>query len=378
MLTPAFHFQILGDALSIFNSQADTLCDIMLEDFVKEDRGKDLFPYVQRCALDIILETSMGFEMDIQHKRHTPYASAIANIVHIFQLRQFIPWYMPDILFDWFSKYAAEHKMDLKILHSFTESVINTRRQLMLSEGSETNPLTDTGKRRRLAFLDLLLKVQLSGGKIELTDEDIREEVDTFMFEGHDTTTCSLAWTLFLIGSHPKVQEKIYKEQVDIFGENGYMDDVQQEHLTKMKYLEACIKESLRLYPSVPIIARKVERNFLVDGFTINKGQTFGVFIHYLHRNPVVWENPDEFLPERFMEETALGSKKRHPYAYVPFSAGPRNCIGQKFAQMEEKTVLSKVLRRIRVQSLHKIEDVLPVVEIITRPHCGVMAKLYP
>ena len=85
--------------------------------------------------------------------------------------------YMPDILFDWFSKYAAEHKMDLKILHSFTESVINTRRQLMLSEGAETNPLTDTGKRRRLAFLDLLLKVQLSGGKDALTDEDIREEV---------------------------------------------------------------------------------------------------------------------------------------------------------------------------------------------------------
>ena len=85
--------------------------------------------------------------------------------------------YMPDILFDWFSKYAAEHKMDLKILHSFTESVINTRRQQMLSEGAETNSLTDTGKRRRLAFLDLLLKVQLSDEKIELTDEDIREEV---------------------------------------------------------------------------------------------------------------------------------------------------------------------------------------------------------
>ena len=93
---------------------------------------------------------------------------------------------MPDILFDWFSKYAAEHKMDLKILHSFTESVINTRRQQMLSEGGETSSLPDTGKRRRLAFLDLLLKVQLenSGGKNELTDEDIREEVG-FLLASH-------------------------------------------------------------------------------------------------------------------------------------------------------------------------------------------------
>ena len=110
-----------------------------------------------------------------------------------------------------------------------------------------------------------------------------------------------------------------------------------------MKYLEACIKESLRLYPSVPIIARRAEKSVVVDGFTVKKGQTYGVFIHYLHRNPVVWDNPNEFIPERFMEDSAAGSKKRHPYAYVPFSAGPRNCIGQKFAAMEEKTVLSKV-----------------------------------
>merc|ERR1719412_808373 len=150
------------------------------------------------------------------------------------------------------------------------------------------------------------------------------------------------------------------------------MDDVTQGHLTRMKYLEACIKESLRLYPSVPIIARKVERNFLVDGFTINKGQTFGVFIHYLHRNPVVWESPDDFLPERFMEETALGSKKRHPYAYVPFSAGPRNCIGQKFALMEEKIMISSVLRKFNLQCDLKAEEIPLMTEIVLRPKNGI------
>ena len=125
------------------------------------------------------------FESILNHKMTSMYVFRLlhqferSNILMIFFCR-----YMPDILFDWFSKYAAEHKMDLKILHSFTESVINTRRQLMLSEGAETNSLTDTGKRRRLAFLDLLLKVQLSGGKNELTDEDIREEVG-FLLASH-------------------------------------------------------------------------------------------------------------------------------------------------------------------------------------------------
>jgi cytochrome P450 len=266
----------------------------------------------------------------------------------------------------------------MKVLHGFTESVILTRRQEMQNNSDESKVTPEGSKRKKLAFLDLLLKLQLSGGDDELTDQDIREEVDTFMFEGHDTTACSLAWTLFLIGNHPQVQERLYNEQIDIFGENGTHDDVEQIHFSKMKYLEACIKESLRLYPSVPIIGRKAEKRVVVDGFTLEKGAGYSVVIHILHRNPLIWEKPNEFIPERFMDDSTLGSKKRHPYAYVPFSAGPRNCIGQKFAMMEEKTVLSKVIRRIRVQSMDKVEDVRPVVEIITRPHCGVNAKVYP
>ena len=167
-------------------------------------------PSYFRCALDIILETSMGFEMDIQNKRHTPYATAIANIVHIFQLRQFIPWYvnsniyiandrgfsfthwneslwfyvcnlryMPDILFDWFSKYRNEHQDNLRVLHGFTESVITSRRQQMLDDLDELKTSAEGAKKRKLAFLDLLLKFQLSGGETSLTDRDIREEVES-------------------------------------------------------------------------------------------------------------------------------------------------------------------------------------------------------
>merc|ERR1719273_1268493 len=108
-----------------------------------------------------------------------------------------------------------------------------------------------------------------------------------------------------------------------------------------MKYLECCIKEALRLYPSVPIIGRDIEKDTYIDGQMVPKGTCVIVFVHNLHRNPIIWDKPEEFIPERFLE-----SSKRHPYAYVPFSAGPRNCIGQRFAMMEEKTILSHVLRR--------------------------------
>ena len=99
-----------------------------------------------------------------------------------------------------------------------------------------------------------------------------------------------------------KIQEKLYEEQKKIFGEYGKHDDVNQQHLTEMKYLECCIKESLRLYPSVPIIGRTADAKTMIDGYTLDKGESIVVFVTYLHRNPLVWDNPHEFIPERFME----------------------------------------------------------------------------
>ena len=99
-----------------------------------------------------------------------------------------------------------------------------------------------------------------------------------------------------------KVQQKLYDEQLKIFGEYGKHDNVEQSHLVEMKYLECCIKESLRLYPSVPFIGRTVEARTKIDEYVLNKGETIVVFVHYLHRNPFVWDNPNDFVPERFLE----------------------------------------------------------------------------
>ena len=193
--------------------------------------------------------------------------------------------------------------------------------------------------KKKVAFLDLLLRLKLDNGS-RLSKEDIQEEVDTFMFEGHDTTTCSIAWTLFLIGNHPevscsgrkslehdfhlicaektvyssttecnsilclmKVQEKLIEEQMELYGENGLKDDVTMEDMSKMKYLEACIKESLRLYPSVPIVGRKATDNKVVDGQAVEKGESVIAVIYKLHRNPKVWDRPNDFIPERFINK---------------------------------------------------------------------------
>lgn len=139
-----------------------------------------------------------------------------------------------------------------------------------------------------------------------------------------------------------------------------------------MKYLERVIKESMRLYPPVPIIGRKVSEDVQLDDYCIPEGCMIKIDLFHLHRDPRYFADPEKFDPDRFLPE----SMNRHPYAYLPFSAGPRNCIGQKFAAYEEKAVLSGILRNFKIHSVDKREDVKMINELVLRPIGGVNVTL--
>lgn len=172
------------------------------------------------------------------------------------------------------------------------------------------------GKKKRLAFLDLLIEASKDGQV--LSTDDIREEVDTFMFEGHDTTSAAISWTLFLIGSDAAIQQKVIDE-LDAIMDGDRTRSPTMKELLDMKYLECCIKEALRLYPSVPLIARNIREDVKIDNYTIPVGTTAMIVTYMLHRNPEIYPKPEQFNPDRFLPENCRG---RHPYAYIPFSAG--------------------------------------------------------
>ncbi|RXG57808.1 cytochrome P450 4V2 [Armadillidium vulgare] len=222
-----------------------------------------------------------------------------------------------------------------------------------------------------MSFLDLLL--EYSEDHEILSDEDIREEVDTFMFEGHDTTAASVNWTLYLLGQHPEIQDKAYEEIESIFGSSDR--DATSSDIREMKYLECCIKESLRLFPSVPAFGRELNEDVIIDGYTVPKGTSTMIFVYQLHRDPEVFPDPNTYKPERFFPENYAN---RSPYAYIPFSAGPRNCIGQKFALMEEKVILSTFLRKYRVESILKMEELNVAPEVILRNETENLMKIFP
>lgn len=218
------------------------------------------------------------------------------------------------------------------------------------------------------------------------------------MFEGHDTTQTSINWTLHLLGCNPDIQEKCYKEIQTVCGDSTYIDS---EALGKLTYLECCIKESLRIYPrficillffyffSVPIIARMTGEDVKYLDCFVPKNTQILINIFLIHRDPEHWSDPETYDPDRyvflnfkiicmnfrFLQENLKG---RHPFAYIPFSAGSRNCIGQRFALLEEKTIISYILRNFKVKSFQRRDQVRHKTELILRPFEPIPLELTP
>lgn len=286
---------------------------------------------------------------------------------------------------------------NIKVMHDFTDKVISERRDTLQKSLSESNGKADNveeddvGSKRRMALLDVLLQSTIDGKP--LSNEDIREEVDTFMFEGHDTTTSAISYTLYLLARHPEVQERAFKEIREVIGDDK-TKAISMRDLGELKYLECIIKESLRLYPPVPMIGRHLEEDVMLgksiislfpnlyssefylsftDGKLIPAKSNIILITYHAQRDPEFFPDPERFNPERFSFEN---SSKIDVFAYAPFSAGPRNCIGQKFAMLEMKSTVSKMLRHFELLPLG--EPVQPVMNLILRSTTGINLGLKP
>ncbi|XP_059471990.1 cytochrome P450 4C1-like [Neocloeon triangulifer] len=367
MLTPAFHFKILEQFVPVFGDNTAILVDVVKKKIKSTSGPINIVPLVTHCALDIICETAMGTAVHAQTDSESKYVSAMYEISDLIVHRMLRPWLHPAFIHD-MTPTGRNFKRCLKTLRGFTNNVIQERKtefRKNKASGKVKHGEDEFGVKKRTAFLDLLLEV--SDEKRTLSDEDIREEVDTFMFEGHDTTAMAMSWALYFLGCNPDVQQKCVEELDEIFGGDDRKPTMND--LNQMKYLERVIKETLRLRPSVFMIGRQVTTDLKFGGYTFPKGT--GIYMHIIsiHLNPKVFPNPEKFDPDRFLPEVALG---RHPYAYIPFSAGPRNCIGQKFAMLEQKTLLSTMLRNFKLRTVDPEKSSVYIPDLILRPKHGI------
>lgn len=209
-------------------------------------------------------------------------------------------------------------------------------------------------------MLDTLLAAERQG----LIDEaGICEEVDTFMFEGHDTTSSGITFSLLLLATYPEVQERLYheiKEAID--GNNG--EHLSTSQLNDLPYLDRVLKECLRIYTPVTFISRTTTEPIELRGVHLNTGTMLHLHLLDLHKDPEYFPEPEKFDPERFLPENVAA---RNPFAYVPFSAGPRNCIGQKFAMLEMKTTIQSLLLNFQLTAVTKREEISFVADLVLR-----------
>uniref|UniRef100_A0A0N4ZXQ8 Cytochrome P450 4V2 n=1 Tax=Parastrongyloides trichosuri TaxID=131310 RepID=A0A0N4ZXQ8_PARTI len=369
LLTPTFHFNILKEFMKVFNNESKILVGELSKN-TNIEGDFDVFPYMKRCALDIICDTSMGRKVNAQTNHNHPYVLAVQklNILTFKYLRMPWLWIKPI----WYlSGFGYTYDNTLNLVTNFTKKIINEKISDNKKKISIKNNIIEEenviGKKK--AFLDLLIEKTEEGN---LNYQDICEEVDTFMFEGHDTTSSNLSWTIWCLSHYPECQKKVIEEINEIFGNSDR--DVTFEDLSELKYLEMCIKESLRIFPSVPLFSRLVEEDFTLEGFTIPKGSTVVISPLIVHRNKNVFKNPLIYNPDNFLPENV---SKRNSYSFIPFSAGPRNCIGQKFALYEEKVVLAWLFRNFSITSNKPFDYTIACPEVILKPSKGIPIQLH-
>jgi len=203
----------------------------------------------------------------------------------------------------------------------------------------------------------------------QMADSQIRDEILTLVLAGHETTSLALTYTLHLLARHPDIETRVLTELDAVL--NGSAPGIRD--VGELTVLERVIKESMRLYPPVQAIVREAKEPDSIGGYRIPAGKTLNLPQWVVHRHPEFYDDPDAFRPERWQPAAA---EDRHPFAYFPFGAGPRRCLGERFAMLEAKLVLATTLQRYRFELVSSEEltfdpaiTLRPAEPVQMRPH---------
>ncbi|XP_026729387.1 cytochrome P450 4C1-like [Trichoplusia ni] len=356
LLNPAFNLQVLNKFIAEFNVQARELVSLLEPKVGKE--SFDVQPYLVSNSLKNVCRTTLGFREQDQIMVDKDYAQATENLFHLFGER--IPkfWLHVPFLYNLSSLKRKENK-----LTGVTKRVINgiikkRRSEMKLNSNYEMNSDSKSDKFKPL--LDQML--ELAENQDAFSDEEIREHLDTIVAAAFDTTATSMTYTLLVIGSDSVMQERIYKELKSELGDR----DVTKHDLPKLVYLDAVLKESLRLYAPVPLAARNVDSDIQIRNYTLPAGSTCVFSLYGINRHSMWGADVEEFRPERWLNPETL---PKNPNAFATFGIGKRVCLGRSYSMMAMKTTLAHILRRYRV--FGDINKVLSRSDILMKPVTG-------
>ncbi|XP_062588046.1 ultra-long-chain fatty acid omega-hydroxylase-like [Saccostrea cucullata] len=360
LLTPAFHFDILKPYVQIYNDVADIFLE-KLQKACDSNQSIEIYKLVSLATLDTMLRCSLSYNERVQEMGDShPYVEQVNRLTTLAIKRMITPWVYPDFMYG-LTADGRENKKLTDSVHQFADEIIQSRIRALQLDPDHIN-------KRRKDFLDILITAKDENGK-GLSPEEIRAEVDTFLFEGHDTTASAISWAIYSLAKYPEIQEKVHQEVVEILGERQHL---QWDDLSRLKYMSMFLREVMRMHSPVPAVSRYLTKPLCVEGLEIPPYFALDVVIHAANHHPDVWPDHMDFKPERFEDEAKLS---RDPFSYFPFSAGPRNCIGQNFAFNEQKVMIGSLLNRFKVSLVdgHVYEE-FP--DVVMRSRYGIKINL--
>ncbi|XP_034117914.2 probable cytochrome P450 313a4 [Drosophila albomicans] len=350
VLNPAFGPKVLLSFIPIFNNEGGSLIR-ELDNLVGKGEN-EMLSYMKNFTLRIATQTTLGSDVKEEeiYKNETlmeKYQSCTeAGIEMILK-----PW-LGIQLFRCWTNFGKLVKDSNSTIRNFINKMIDNK----LEQASRNNqPEVKTNSFVNLAIDQLKNQV--------FNYQNVADEANTIVFAAFETTALTITYTLMHLAMFPEYQERVFEEIKSVFPNTGDFE-VAYEDLQNLEYLGMVINESLRLMPALPLSLRKVTEDVkLSNGVVLPKGLQFCIGIFHMHRNKDIWGpeadmfNPDNCLPRSLQD--------KHPYAFIPFLKGKRNCIGWRYALISMKITLIKILRNYKLTTKFRFED-LEFVDSIT------------
>ncbi|XP_046828217.1 cytochrome P450 4C1-like isoform X1 [Vespa crabro] len=338
VLNKMFLMKNIKSYMDVFINHSIALME-KLETFVGEEL--DIFDYAFRCTLNIIYDATLDTQLNLLTNPDYILIESIKCAMDITTQRIFKLWLHPNIIF-YNTARGKKFQACLAYMDNVSNKIIKEKRESMLRSKINRQLTAEKLGQKQKTLLDFLLET--SHEEEGYTEKDIRDEMNTILLAGSETTATTISFVLLMLASFPEIQNKVYEELNQIYcSDDPKSIPMTYDDIKSMKLLERVIKETLRLFPAVPIIARKVTQDIKVtSNWTIPKGCSAVFPIYDLHRSAKYWSRPLVFDPDRFLPERNFST------CFFPFSYSKRNCIGQHFAMLETATILATLIKRFR------------------------------
>jgi cytochrome P450 len=316
LMMPPFH----GERMQAYGEVMREITDHVIERW-PAGHPFPLQPEMQAITLNIILRTVFGVdegaELSQLRDRLTALLSLGANPLNLLMNR--LSW-----LRRFLGPFTGQQQL-AQLLHKVDN--------LLFAQIAQRRA---TGSAGREDILTLLIEARDEAGQA-MSDVELRDELITLLVAGHETTATSLSWAFHWLLQRLDVLEKLRTELRQVVGSGP----LAPQHVAKLEYLDALIKETQRLLPIIPLVPRRLHVPMRIGGYDLPEGTIVAPCTYLTHHRPDLWPDPDRFDPDRFL------TKRPSPYEFFPFGGGIRHCLGAAFAIYEMKIVLAQVLSRV-------------------------------